>query len=249
MNQFNLYTKYYDLLYSDKNYKKETEYILNHIRRHTLHCNHILELGFGSGNHAIHFIEHSIKVSGIEKSLEMVELAKTKKLHNFFPYHGDITSFDIDQKFDTAISLFHVMSYLTDNLQIEKCLQNVYKHLNPGGLFIFDVWHTPAVYYQKPEIRIKRLADENISVVRISEPNLISDENIVEVNFELYIEDKRSNKIEKLNEVHKMRHFSIPELKVFTKNLGFQWLHSEEFITGNPVSEHTWGITVILKKI
>jgi hypothetical protein len=249
MNQFNLYSKYYDLLYSDKDYKKEVEYILNHIKRYIPNCNHILELGFGSGNHAIHFIDYGLKVSGIEKSLEMVELAKNKNLSNFFPFHGDITSFHIEQKFDTAISLFHVISYLTDNLQIEQCLLNVNNHLNAGGIFIFDIWYTPAVYSQKPEIRIKRLSDENLSIVRISEPNMIAEENIVEVNFDLFIEDKANSSIHKINELHKMRHFSVPELKLFAKNSGFEWVYAEEYLTGNPISEKTWGITVILKKI
>ena len=51
MNQvFDGYAQYYDLLYQDKNYVAEVEYITSHIQEHAQDSKHILELGCGNGN-------------------------------------------------------------------------------------------------------------------------------------------------------------------------------------------------------
>ena len=47
------------------------------------------------------------------------------------------------------------MSYQNSNNKIEKVFKNANEHLNPGGLFIFDFWFTPAVLHQFPSIKFK----------------------------------------------------------------------------------------------
>ncbi len=49
---FDLYSEYYDLLYKDKNYKKEADYIASLIKTNAPHTKSILELGCGTGKHA-----------------------------------------------------------------------------------------------------------------------------------------------------------------------------------------------------
>ena len=44
MSSFNKYSKYYDLLYDDKNYDLESEYVYNHIKKKSSPKS-ILELG------------------------------------------------------------------------------------------------------------------------------------------------------------------------------------------------------------
>ncbi len=48
---FKDYANYYDLLYSDKNYEGECDYIRSLINRHAPDANKILEFGSGSGIH------------------------------------------------------------------------------------------------------------------------------------------------------------------------------------------------------
>ena len=56
---FNIYSKYYDLLYKDKNYQQEAEYVFDSLssfyppKPHSCKIHEILELGCGSGNHAL----------------------------------------------------------------------------------------------------------------------------------------------------------------------------------------------------
>ena len=46
-----------------------------------------------------------------------------------------------------------------------------------------------------------------------------------------------------------MRHFSLLEFDILSDLHGFERINSEEFLTGNQLSEETWGACVVLKKI
>lgn len=247
MNNFNQYSQYYDLLYQDKNYKAESDYIIEVINTFQAKAKHILELGCGSGNHA-YYLSEKYHITGIERSEMMVEEALKKNIKNFHPIIGDIKNFELNQKFDVAISLFHVISYLTDNESLINCFNTVNRHLNSKGIFMFDIWFTPAVYAQKPETRIKRLENEEISVLRIAES--VSDDinNIINVNFELHIKNKSDNITTIINEIHPMRHFSIPEIALLAYQTGFEIIHTEEFLTKKQPSKDSWGICFVLRK-
>ena len=189
-----------------------------------------------------------VKLTGIERSVEMVDLAKTKKINGFNPIIGDITSFKLPDQFDVVVSLFHVISYLTKNESLIACFKSAYKQLKPNGIFVFDVWYSPAVYYLKPETRIKRLENEEIAIVRLAEPTIETSKNMVAVNYEVLIKDKTTNIVETFKEEHLMRHFSIPEIKMLAEFTGFEVVVSEEFLSEKLPSETTWGICFILKK-
>ncbi len=248
MANFQNYSTYYDLLYKDKNYKEETDYITRVLKELDSSVKNILELGSGSGSHAYFLSEKGFDITGIERSESMVQESLQKKIPNFTPIQADITDFKLNQEFDAVVSLFHVISYLTHNDSLINCLQLVHQHLKPQGLFLFDFWYTPAVYSLKPETRIRRLEDESISVVRIAESIIHSQINVVDVNFEVHIQDKKTLQTQILKELHPMRHFSIPELDFLAKLTGFEIVRSEEYVTGKMPSENTWGVCLILRK-
>jgi ubiquinone/menaquinone biosynthesis C-methylase UbiE len=53
MSNFRKYASYYDLLYRDKDYSAEVVYIDSLVRRHCPESHYILELGSGTGRHAL----------------------------------------------------------------------------------------------------------------------------------------------------------------------------------------------------
>ncbi|HEY5464288.1 MAG TPA: class I SAM-dependent methyltransferase [Hanamia sp.] len=245
----NNYSRYYDLLYKDKDYKVESDYIIKLIRSLNPLAKNIIELGSGTGNHAAKFCKQDFTVTGLERSENMVLLANEKAIEGFTSILADICDFNIEQKFDVAVSLFHVISYLTKNELLLSCFNNVNKYLNKGGIFIFDAWYTAAVYYEKPETRIKRLENEELKITRLAEPVINYNENIIDVNYEIIVENKTTKLTEVYKEKHPMRHFSIPEIALLAKQTGFGLLKTEEFLTGRPASEHTWAPCFILQKI
>jgi SAM-dependent methyltransferase len=248
-DNFQLYSAYYDLLYRDKDYAAEAAYIDSLLKKFSPGASSLVELGCGTGNHAEHLCAKGYSVTGLERSADMVELALQKNIKGFNPVVKDITHFELPEEFDAAISLFHVISYLTGNEALLSCFRSVHRHLKPGGLFIFDIWYSPAVYAQKPETRIKRLENDTVKVTRLAEPVMHINRNVIDVNYEIIMRDSATQQTEIFRETHPMRHFSIPEIALLANQTGFELAGHEEFLTGHTSGSDTWGVCLILKKI
>ncbi len=72
---FDSYSRYYDLLYRDKDYAAEVAYIDQLLSRHALSGPEILEFGSGTGQHGRLLAARGYRVTGIERSAEMVAQA------------------------------------------------------------------------------------------------------------------------------------------------------------------------------
>ena len=248
-DNFNLYSKYYDLLYLNKEYEKESRYVTKTLREFLPAIESILELGCGSGSHADFLCQYGFEITGIDRSFEMIKEALNKNIVGFNPIQGDISRFNLENQFDAVIALFHVISYLVDNKSLINCFQLTHKHLKKGGLFLFDTWYSNAVYNNKPDTRIKRLEDDKVEIIRIAEPCVISSKNLVEVHYEVIIKNKKTGEIQIFKEKHPMRHFSIPEIELLAWETGFEIIKTEELITQASPNDNTWGVCFILKKI
>jgi hypothetical protein len=70
---------------------------------------------------------------------------------SFLPLVESIATFNLPKKFDVAVSLFHVISYLTTNADIVSCFKQVSNHVNKDGIFILTFGTHLLFYSQKPE--------------------------------------------------------------------------------------------------
>ena len=244
--KFSLYSKYYDVLYLDKNYLLEVEYVIDLLVKNNVPGKKIVEWGCGTGKHGSLLANHGYHVHGVDLSADMI--AQAAQGNGFTCEQGNILNKKIDSKFDAIISMFHVVSYQTENDELELLFINANDHLRNGGLFIFDVWYTPAVYSQQPTTRVKRVNSNSIEVTRIAEPTIYSERNCVAVDYTVYLKDISTGVIESFSESHLLRHFSVPEIKFLAQKNGFKVLNSEEFLSKNKLSTKTWGACFILKK-
>ena len=146
---------YYDLFYKDKDYENEARCVHQKLIDNNIRGKKLLELGCGTGKHAKILTEFGYKILGIEKSHSMIDSAV--KIKNFECRQGDIRQIKLREKFDSVISLFHVISYQTTNESLLSVFKTAFESLKENGLFLFDVWYAPAVIHQKPTIRIKKI--------------------------------------------------------------------------------------------
>lgn len=255
-DNFGHYSRYYDLLYADKDYAGETAYlrslIVAHARKPAVS---LLELGCGTGIHALMLnAEAGLGVCGVDLSETMLEGARTRAAaqgvgSDRVSFHqGNACSFRIDRKFDVVASLFHVVSYQTTEERLNAQFETAATHLDTDGLFIFDFWYGPAVLWQRPAVRTKRLSDEHIVVTRLAEPVIRDAENVVDVNYNLFVLDRATGVTTELREKHEMRYLFLPEIDHLLAVHGFVRERAEEWMTGKCPSLESWGVCVVARK-
>lgn len=252
MKEFgDLYSKYYDLLYRDKDYVGEVEYINGLIKIYCPDAITILDMGCGTGRHAELLCNKGFIVHGIDKSENMIKIAQNRrngKEDRLSFSCANIQDVELGRQFDVIISLFHVMSYQTTNEEVIKVFKTVQKHLNDNGIFIFDFWYGPAVLTDLPVVRVKRLEDESIKVTRIAEPVIYPQWNVVEVNYDLFIVNKETKEFIEVKETHKMRYFFDTELEMICDNLGFKVVEKYEWMSYKKPDFKSWYVVWIVKK-
>jgi len=253
MEVFERYAQYYDLFYRNKNYTGEVAYVDALIKKHAVgETKTILDLGCGTGGHAVLLAEKGYRVTGVDSSDKMLAIAEEKKRQKGVSVElqkGDICTVDLHKRFDVAIAMFAVMGYQTTNEALESALRNAAKHLNPNGLLIFDAWFGPAVITQKPQDKILIVEKGSGSVIRLTRPNLDIISQIVDVNFTvLHVEnDAILNRVE---ETHKMRFFFAKELEFMFKKTGYQAVGMHPFMElEGELTESDWNMTVIARKV
>lgn len=243
MSVFAAYSAYYDLLYADKDYASEAEYVARVIERYRPGSVHILDLGCGTGRHDSLLAAMNHRVTGVDVSEDMLRVARASARDGAAEFvHGDVRAVRLGKTFDIVVSLFHVMSYQTTNDDLVAAFATAREHLAPGGVFLFDCWYGPAVLTDRPTTRIKRLEDERIAVTRLAEPVMHPNENLVDVNYQVLIRDKRTNAVEELREKHSMRYLFAPEVGALLQRAGLRLLDSREFLTDRNPGFDTWTV-------
>jgi SAM-dependent methyltransferase len=244
-----VYSKYYDALYTDKDYEKECDFIEEVFQRHLLiKPVKILDVGCGTGGHLVHLARRGYEVVGIDKSEHMVQIAEEKiRKYNLRAkvIVADVLDFNLDEKFDACISMFAVMSYIIKTDDIIKAFKNVRRHLKLGGLFIFDYWYGPAVLTIRPSGRVKVVERNGIKLIRTVMPELDTFNHIQKSNYYL-MAIKDGMVIDEVREVHVLRYLFPQELIHYLNEAGFKVLKFCEFpYLDKPPSESTWNVATI----
>lgn len=253
MAVFDSYAQYYDLLYREKDYPAEVDYVDALIKTYaTNDARTILDLGCGTGGHAVLLTRKGYCVTGVDRSDAMLAIAKEKKRQRGGSVKfqkGDISTMRIAGSFDAAIAMFAVMGYQTTNERLESSLLNIWRHLDREGLLIFDAWFGPAVIAQKPHDRVLIVEEGASTIIRLTRPVLDILTHTVNVNFTLLrIEDDKV--LDHVEETHVMRFFFPKELDFMLAKTGYEVLGMHPFMKiDGDLTEDDWNMVVIAKKI
>lgn len=247
------YALYYDLLYSDKDYEAECNFVEEIFQKYSpTRITTILELGSGTGGHAIPLGKRGYKVLGIDISEAMIARARRKaedaNLNLDFRLM-DLRQLDLDRIFDACIGMFAVLGYVTGNQDILLALRNARKHLGESALFVFDCWNGLAVLRTLPSVRVKTVENGGIRIVRIAEPDLDASNHLCRVNYHVLV-TQNNVLIDETKETHVVRYYFPQEITHYLEDSGFEVLQICPFPDLNgKVDENVWNITVIAKAI
>lgn len=245
--------KIYDLIYKDKDYEGECDFIEEIFEKFfSKSVKAILDGGCGTGGHAIPLAKRGYEIIGIDTSEAMVKRAKEKagKLNLSLDFRvSDLCQFDNAIKFDACICMFATISYITETENILRALTNIRRHLETGCLLIFDVWNGLAVLRLLPSVRVKIVEDKGVKIIRIAQPNLDAFNHLCQVHYHLLV-TQNDTLIDDVEETHLIRYLFPQEITHYLKDAGFETLKICPFpdLAGR-VDENTWNIAVIAKAI
>ena len=116
----------------------------------------ILDLGCGTGEHALHWAEMGYNLVGIDSAKEMIDIAAEKA--KAMDLDADflclpITDFasTLQQQFDMVICLGNTVSHLLDEFNLKKCFHETARSLKPTGLAVFHLLN----YHRILEMRLR----------------------------------------------------------------------------------------------
>ena len=223
------YADQYDVLYHEKDYESECNMIEEAFRRYSrIPVKSILDLGCGTGNHVIPMARKGYRVTGVDRSQEMLDHARSKLLSIHPPMacppsfqHGDLQRLTLRKRFDAALMMFAVLGYQVTNADVLAALKSVHRHLRPGGILIFDVWYGPAVLAIRPGDRIKMIPTEDGRLIRITSGSLDVNRQLVTVHYTLF-QHRGKRVVSETSETHRMRFFFPLELELLLEAAGLE---------------------------
>lgn len=171
----------------------------------------ILDVGCGTGRHAIEFAKRGFRVTGVDLSEKMIEVARRKaaalELEVEF-VHADARFFALDAKFDVAICLCEGALGLIEkgenaeehDLQI---FQRIAEHLVPAAPFVMTCLNGYS--------SIRQMKDELVNQGRFDPATMVS-------NYTDEFETASGRQLFQINE----RLFIAPEIKRMLESSGYQ---------------------------
>jgi SAM-dependent methyltransferase len=240
------YAKHYDLFNKEKDYGFEARFLKDIMIRFDKNTDglKILNLGCGTGMHDRKLVDLGFKVTGMDQSAEMIEIAKQKVPEANYIV-GDMSDFDLNEKFDVVICMFSSLGYLAEQDKVNGFFESVSKHLVEEGLLILDVWNGLGVVKDPPAIREKIVEDGNLKIVRTSYPNLDVQNFVNNVRFEIkvYENDKL---VDEYEEHHKVRFFLPLEIKQYMEDVGINMLHeAPSYNLDETLNDEHWNMILI----
>ena len=253
MKTFEKYAEYYDLIYRDKDYEAECDFIEEIFRRFASGpVKTILDGGCGTGGHALYLAKRGYLVTGIDSSKIMLKRAREKMGRdnlslNF--HHGDLCKLDLGKQYDACLCMFAVMNYITETNSLLQALKKIRQHLHTNSLFVFDFWNGLAVLRILPSVRKKVFENNNLKVTRTAQPELDAFNHLCRVHYHLLV-NQGNALIDEITETHIIRYFFPQEISHYLGETGFEVLGICPFpdIDGK-VDENTWNIAAIARAV
>ena len=252
MTVFAHYAPWYDLLYEDKDYLAEAAFVDERLRAHGAGTGSLLDLGCGTGVHALEFARRGWTVTGIDLSDEMIVRAKARPSAGGAPVsfrQGDACEAGPERDFDAVVSLFHVASYQTGQARLESLLRTAHAALKPDGILLFDYWYGGAVLAQGVETRVKVVERGPLRVTRIAQSDHDETLATVQVNYTLFCEDNSAPSIKRVDESHRMRYWFPFEITGALKATGFEPLGHYAWPSTEPPNAATWAGYSVARKL
>lgn len=219
MNSYKAFAGIYDtLMKQDINYSDIVDYIENIFILHGKNPDMVVDLACGTGNITIPLAKRGYDMIGIDKSFEMLSLARKKSNADILYLNQDITKLDLYGTADAFICMIDGINYCTN----KNALLNMFKKikrcfLNKDGILIFDI---SSKYKLSEIIGNNTFIYDKGDVFYSWENRFIEKLQISDMYINFFVKGKGG--YEKFSERHLQRAYSEATLKEIIAEAGFE---------------------------
>lgn len=218
MDSYKALAASYDRLTNDVRYGDAVDFYFEILKREQVHPRTAADLACGTGSVTALLARRGLPVIGVDLSEEMLAQAqqKTQELspRPFF-LHQDLAALYLPQAVDLAVCALDSLDYITEPDRCRAAICRVYRALNPGGIFIFDVNTPEKLHAMDGQVFL----DEDDDVYCVWRGEFDRQTNICTYAMDLF---QRQGKLwQRSFEEHREYAYSAAQLTGFLKEAGF----------------------------
>lgn len=218
MNAYKALAASYDSLTQDVDYDGVVEFYETLLRRECIAPRSAVDLACGTGSLTVRLAQKGYKVMGVDLSEDMLTVASQKAwdMGLQIPFVCQpLEKLYLPRGVDLAVCGLDSIDYITDPACCKTAIARIYRALNPGGCFIFDV-NTPE---KLRAMDAQVFLDENEDTFCVWRGEFDDRTNICSYGMDLF---RRQGKIWRRSfEEHQEYAYSAEQLVGYLKEAGF----------------------------
>jgi ubiquinone/menaquinone biosynthesis C-methylase UbiE len=216
--------KYYDLIYSKKDYKAEVDELRKTILKYKKSKGkELLEVACGTGKH-LQYLKSFFNCTGVDINKEILNIAKSRIKDVSF-INANMINMNLKKKFDIITCLFSSIGYVQTYENLRKTVENFSKHLNKEGIVVIEPWFTKNSY-KRGIVRINTHEDDKIKIARVSYSD-IGERNLSIQNMN-YLVGENGKGVKYFSEIHKLGLFETKKTLEIMKDAGFRAIYLKD---------------------
>ena len=218
MDAYHALAQSYDRLTNDVDYAATVDFYLEIQRREGLSPKTAVDLACGTGSVSVLLAQKGLRVTAVDMSADMLAEAAQKAagMENppFF-VNQRLEQLQLPRGVDLAVCALDSLDYITDPEDCAEAIRRVYRVLNPGGIFIFDVNTPEKLRAMDGQVFL----DEDDDVFCVWRGEFDEETNICSYGMDLF---QRSGGVwHRTFEEHREYAYSQAQLTGFLKQAGF----------------------------
>lgn len=218
MNAYHALATSYDRLTNDVDYKAIVAFYQQILDREGICPRSAADLACGTGSVTLLLAEKYDRVIGVDMSEEMLTVAfeRAGERENMPQFVCQkLQQLSLPRGVDLAVCALDGIDYILDPADCSEAIRRVYKALNPGGIFIFDVNTPEKLRAMDGQIFL----DEDDDVYCVWRGEFDQENNICSYGMDLF--QRRGDVWDRSFEEHREYAYSIEQLKQYLKVAGF----------------------------
>ncbi len=219
MNAYENLAESYDSLTLDVDYDAVVDFYMEILKREGLQPRTAVDLACGTGSVAVRLSEKGMKVTAVDMSEAMLCVAAQKASAMENPpvfVCQRLQKLHLPRAVDLAVCALDSIDYIIDPADCRQAIGRIYKALNPGGCFIFDVNTPEKLRAMDGQVFL----DENEDTFCVWRGEFDENTNICSYGMDLF--QRQGNLWRRSFEEHREYAYTARELTGYMKKAGFK---------------------------